>query len=128
MAYLANKAIDQFDLGYFSTPTALNTAYPMGAPGYFAIVASTNSIWVWDDNSNVWINTATTPPGGGYQLPVSGVVDGSNKVFVWTVAPNVMVVDGSAINSVSADTTINWGGTTTTTLSIAPNSNIFAIA
>jgi len=47
MAYLANRLVDPNDLGYFATPAALRAAYPVGAPGFFAIVGSTDSIWTW---------------------------------------------------------------------------------
>lgn len=65
----------------------------------------------------------------GYQVPTSGLVNGTNTVFTWATAPNVIVLDnGNAMNKVSADGTVNWTGTTTTTLNQAPNTNIYATA
>jgi hypothetical protein len=55
---------DPMDLGYFATPTALNTAYPIGADGYFATIGSTDSIWVWDSGTNAWVDTKTSGPVG----------------------------------------------------------------
>lgn len=69
--YLANKIGDVNNLGYFATPTALTTAYPVGFAGAFAIVGSTDTIWVWDTGSNSWLNTGTgavTPGGLNTQL------------------------------------------------------------
>lgn len=67
--------------------------------------------------------------GGSFQQPLTGAVDGENTVFTWATEPNVIVVDsGRIIQKVSSDTTENWTGTTTTTLLIAPNSDIFAVA
>lgn len=65
----------------------------------------------------------------GFQQPTSGVVDGLNTIFTWTIAPKAIVVDqGRVMQKVSVDTNINWTGTTTTTLQIAPTSDIFAVA
>jgi translation elongation factor EF-1beta len=70
-------------------------------------------------------------PGGGGSFavltPVSGSVDGSNTVFTFASAPSVVILDnGNPMNKVSSDGTVNWTGTTTITLSQAPNFNIFA--
>lgn len=69
--------------------------------------------------------------GSGFQQPLSGVVNGTNKVFTWATAPNAIVVDQTktmqAINS-APDSNVNWTGTTTTTLQVAPTFDIYAIA
>ncbi len=65
----------------------------------------------------------------GYQNPTVGVVNGVNQVYTWATAPSVIVVDqGRPMQKVSSDGTVNWTGTTTTTLAIAPNFDIFATA
>lgn len=65
----------------------------------------------------------------GYQAPTAGAVNGTNNVFTWATAPNVIVLDnGNAMNKVSSDGTVNWTGTMTTTLNQAPNFNIYATA
>lgn len=68
--------------------------------------------------------------GAGFQAPTSGAVDGSNTIFVWATAPNVIVVDGGrSMQRVSSDGTVNWTVVgTTTTLTIAPNFDIYAVA
>ncbi len=67
--------------------------------------------------------------GSGFQQPLSGAVNGTNAVFVWATAPNALIVDESrSIQKVSSDTTPNWTGTTTTTLTIPPNFDIYAVA
>ncbi len=72
--------------------------------------------------------TVTVGGGGsGYQAPVSGTVDGNNKVFVFATAPSVVIVDqGRAMQKTSSDDSTNWTGTTTITLSVAPTSDIYA--
>lgn len=65
----------------------------------------------------------------GFQQTVSGSVDGSNTIFGFTTAPNAVCVDnGRTIQKVSSDGTVNWTGTTTITLAIAPTFDIFAVA
>lgn len=79
-------------------------------------------------NGTTQIN-ASGSGSSGYQVPTVGVVDGVNRVFTWATEPNVIVLDnGNAMNKVSSDGTINWTGTTTTTLTQAPNFNIYATA
>lgn len=43
--------------GWFETETALAAAVPNGAKGDWAIVGSTNSIWLWDGSANVWVES-----------------------------------------------------------------------
>lgn len=45
---------DQHNKGYFATPEALVSAYPTAEPGDFAIVESTDTVWVWDNDTSVW--------------------------------------------------------------------------
>ena len=40
--------------GWFETEAALTTSVPNGTKGDWAIVGSTNSIWIWDVSANVW--------------------------------------------------------------------------
>lgn len=68
-----------------------------------------------------------TGGGGGFtKLTATGTVNGSNTAFTFTSAPSVIVVDqGRTMQQVSSDGTVNWTGTTSVTLSIAPNFDIF---
>lgn len=72
----------------------------------------------------------TAGGSSGYQVPTSGTVDGVNQVFGWAKAPNIIVVDqGRAMQRVSSDGTINWTVVgTTTTFSIAPTFDVYAIS
>ncbi len=63
--YLANKIGGNVnDLGYFANPTALEAAYPVGFPGAFAAVGSTETIWIWDEDTMAWINSGVPVPTG----------------------------------------------------------------
>ena len=41
-------------LGYYPTPEQLREAHPTSSVGYWAIIGSTNSIWVWSEAKNDW--------------------------------------------------------------------------
>ncbi len=71
MSYLSNIIGDPFYLGYFATPEALEAAYPVGVPGAFALVGSTDSIWIWDEGTMSWVDTGGPGPVGptGYTGP-----------------------------------------------------------
>lgn len=86
-------------------------------------------VTVTDDAGNdATVVTISTSAGAGYQSALSGLVDGSNTVFTWATAPNALMVDGVMVRKVASDGTTNWTGTTTTTLSVAPNYDIAGIA
>ena len=41
-------------LGYYPTPERLREEHPTSSVGYWAIVGSTDSIWVWSETKNDW--------------------------------------------------------------------------
>lgn len=51
-----NDAINLF-VGWVANPEQLNTLYPTGKDGMFAIVGTTDTIWVWDSESKSWLDT-----------------------------------------------------------------------
>lgn len=53
---------DSHNLGWYATPEALSTAYPTAEDGDYAIVGSTDTVWVWDADtgeSGAWKDTDT---------------------------------------------------------------------
>lgn len=86
-------------------------------------------VTVTDDAGNdATIVTISTSAGAGFQQKTSGTVDGSNKSFTFAVAPNALSIDGVITQKTAVDGTTNWTGTTSITLSIAPNFDIFGVA
>ncbi len=55
----ANRAqsIAQGAKGYYETPESLRESIPEGTTGDWAIVGSTDTIWVWDGETGDWKNT-----------------------------------------------------------------------
>lgn len=50
---------DPHNLGFYADLTALQTAHPTGTDGDFAILGSTDTIWVWDSGTTSWKDTDT---------------------------------------------------------------------
>lgn len=92
-------------------------------------VAGSNMTITTDSGSKTvtFASSGTGGGGSGYQAASSGTVDGSNTVFTWSSAPSVIVVDSVPKRKTQSDGTVNWTGTTTTTLSVAPNFDIFGL-
>ena len=48
---------DSHNKGYFATQAALEEAYPTGAAGDYAIVGSTDTVWIWDTDNSAWVDS-----------------------------------------------------------------------
>jgi hypothetical protein len=51
------KSITVGPQGYYATEAALEAAVPIGEDGWWAIIGETNSVWVWDSDTDAWVNT-----------------------------------------------------------------------
>lgn len=67
------------------------------------------------------------PSAGLGFLAATGTVNGSNTSFTFASAPRVIVVDNVPRQKTSSDGTVNWTGTTSVTLAIAPNFDIYGM-
>ena len=45
------------DKGYYANPSALEGAVPTGADGDYAIVGTTDTIWLWDTDTQSWVDS-----------------------------------------------------------------------
>lgn len=48
---------DQHNLGYYATLEDLQTAYPTAEAGDWAIVGSTDTVWIWDTDNEEWVDS-----------------------------------------------------------------------
>lgn len=48
---------DQHNLGWYATQAALEEAHPTAEAGDWAIVGSTDTVWVWDTDNSEWVDT-----------------------------------------------------------------------
>ncbi|MDI9240728.1 hypothetical protein QLQ15_17635 [Lysobacter sp. LF1] len=75
LEFLPEGVINSNDKGWFATPADLMEAHPLGINGYWAIVGTTDSVWVWDGNSLAWVDTQQ-------RSPVSSVNGHTGKVVL----------------------------------------------
>lgn len=50
---------DSHNKGYYATPEALAEACPTAEAGDYAIVGSTDTVWVWDTDNSQWVDAVT---------------------------------------------------------------------
>ena len=48
---------DSHNKGFYATPTALNEAVPTAEAGDYAIVGSTDTVWIWDTDTSAWVDS-----------------------------------------------------------------------
>lgn len=74
---------DAHNLGWFATPTALRTAHPTAEDGDFAVVGSTDTMWVWDSDTTDWKDSGIQPTNNYEDLTnqpqINGVTLSGNK-------------------------------------------------
>ena len=59
--YYAEQAqqIAQGAMGWYATPQALQSAHPTGQNGQWAIVGTTDTIWIWDSDTSAWVDSGS---------------------------------------------------------------------
>lgn len=50
---------DSHNLGWYATPQALNEAHATAEAGDWAIVGSTDTVWIWDTDNSQWVDSDT---------------------------------------------------------------------
>ena len=90
---------DQHNLGYYATQAALEEAHPTATAGDWAIVGSTDTVWIWDTDNTEWTDSgakSTTYTAG------TGISITNNEISVTDP-----VVLNPARNSVKIASTYN---------------------
>lgn len=123
---LSLSHIGDFNEGLEQTIRPIRSLMAGFRGGGDVVTAGSNVTITTDANGKKVINSSGSG-GSGYQA-ATGTIDGSNKVFVFATAPSAVVVDGASLRKTASDGTVNWTGTTTITLSVAPNFDIYAVA
>lgn len=59
--YWAEQAqqVAQGAMGWYATPQALQSAHPTGQNGQWAIVGTTDTIWIWDRDTSAWVDSGS---------------------------------------------------------------------
>lgn len=53
------QQIAQGAMGWYTDPQALQSAHPTGQNGQWAIVGTTDTIWIWDSDTSAWVDSGS---------------------------------------------------------------------
>lgn len=117
--------------GWYETSDALTAAVPVGENGWWAVVGTTDSIWVWDRDTNAWRDSMVTVNMSDYYTRTQvdkKLTDKANKTADdLNTMINALTTDAST--PTDADYYVSQyvgGGTSTTTFHRRPMSMLWA--
>lgn len=87
---------DQHNLGYYATQSALETAHPTASAGDFAIVGETDTFWVWDTDTNAWVNTGNAQGTTYLTFPNTWTTNSTTKALCDDIAADNTSEKGKA--------------------------------
>lgn len=103
------QQVSQGAVGWYATLAALNAAYPTGKDGNWAIIGTTDTIWVWDSDTEMWKDT-----GAETQLAKYYTKDESDAILE-AIRTKVLTVTAAADGWVSGSYAVTWDDGTSTT-------------
>lgn len=53
------QQVAQGAMGWYADPQALQSAHPTGQNGQWAIVGTTDTIWIWDSDTSAWVDSGS---------------------------------------------------------------------
>lgn len=85
------QQVSQGAVGYYATPEALRSAHATASDGNWAIVGSTDTVWVWDSDSGDWRDTSQRIDMSQYytksevqaQLDAIGTISAEDLQTLW---------------------------------------------
>lgn len=117
--------------GWYETSDALTAAVPVGENGWWAVVGTTDSIWVWDRDTNAWRDSMVTVNMSDYYTRTQVDKKLTDKANKTADDLNTMINALSAGTSTPQDADYYvsqyvGGGSTTTTYHRQPMSALWA--
>lgn len=116
--------------GWYETSDALTAAVPVGENGWWAVVGTTDSIWVWDRDTNAWRDSMVTVNMSDYYTRTQvdkKLTDKANKT-----ADDLNTMINALTTGASTPTDADYyvsqyvGGGTSTTFHRRPMSTLWA--
>lgn len=101
----AAQQVSQGAVGYYATASALNAAHPTGKDGNWAIVGTTDTIWVWDSDTEAWKDTGAETQLANYYT----------KDEIEAMRTKILTVTAPAAGWVSGSYAVAWDDGTSTT-------------
>jgi hypothetical protein len=111
---------DPNNKGWFATPAALTAAYPTGQDGWFAIVGSTDTIWVWDTGTGNWVDSGASGTGD-----VTGPASSTDTNIASFNGTTGKIIQDGGITTSEISSAISQTNTNTT--DIATNTSAIAL-
>lgn len=117
--------------GWYETSDALTAAVPVGENGWWAVVGTTDSIWVWDRDTNAWRDSMVTVNMSDYYTRTQVDKKLTDKANQTADDLNTMInaLTTDASTPTDADYYVSQyvgGGTSTTTFHRRPMSTLWA--
>ena len=84
---------DSHNKGYYATPQALAEAYPTANAGDFAIVESTDTVWIWDSDESEWVDSDRK----GQVTSVNGQTGDVTVQETLVSGTNIKTIEGNSI-------------------------------
>lgn len=101
----AAQQVSQGAVGYYATASALNAAHPTAKDGNWAIVGTTDTIWVWDSDTELWKDTGAETQLANYYT----------KEEIEAMRTRILTVTAPAAGWVSGSYAVTWDDGTATT-------------
>lgn len=73
------------DLGWYATPLDLTTAHPTATDGDYAIVGTTDTFWIWDSDTNAWVDSGVVATTERITVPILNVAGDYGHTFTPSV-------------------------------------------
>ncbi len=110
--------------GWYETPEALAKAVPIGENGWWAVIGSTDTIWVWDSDTNAWKDTFTATELGDYYTreQIDGKLTGkanANHTHLYAGSDSA----GGKANSAKTADSVDWANVTGKPTSYPPGAH-----
>lgn len=104
---------DQHNLGYYATQAALEEAYPTAEAGDWAIVGTTDTVWIWDTDNSAWVDSDQKGQVTSVNNQTGAVTIGANDILPTQTGQSgkILTTDGTDA-SWATPTTITfraWG-------------------
>ena len=117
------------DLGYFADYTALTTAHATATAGDFAVLGSTDTMWVWDGATSAWVDTNKSPSIATGTEVIAGTDNTKmvtalairNAGIITSSATIVKTADFNITSAENGKTLSNYGATTDIKGTLAPD-------
>lgn len=110
---------DQHNLGWYATQAALEEAHPTAEAGDYAIVGSTDTVWIWDTDTSAWTDSGAKSPtytaGTGISITNNEISVTAPTLVNTATGTDALTILGTASSeekslNIGVNSSINWFG------------------